>query len=60
MEALPPEEVKQIYIRAISTWGEESQLNMAIEEMAELIQAINKLRRAPMLRIFLLSLFLLY
>lgn len=39
-----PKEV--IYKKAIDTYGEENQLNMLIEEMAELIQAINKYRRS--------------
>lgn len=38
---------EDIYRLAISTWGCEEQTNMAIEEMAELIQAINKTRRYP-------------
>ncbi len=37
---------KQILARAIEHYGIESQLNQAIEEMAELIQAINKARRS--------------
>jgi NTP pyrophosphatase (non-canonical NTP hydrolase) len=35
----------QIYLKALSTYGSEAQLNMVIEECAELIQAINKMRR---------------
>ena len=33
--------------KAINVWGTESQLNMVIEECAELIQAVNKFRRNP-------------
>ena len=39
--------INDIYKLAIDTYGSENQLNMAIEEMAELIQAINKTRRYP-------------
>jgi len=35
-----------IYAKALKAWGEEAQLDMVIEEMAELIQAISKFRRA--------------
>jgi len=35
-----------IYARAVEAWGTESQMDQAIEEMAELIQAISKFRRA--------------
>lgn len=38
---------KDIYKLVIDTYGRDNQLNMAIEEMAELIQAINKTRRYP-------------
>lgn len=34
-----------IYKLAIDTFGEQSQIDQAIEEMAELIQALQKLRR---------------
>lgn len=36
-----------IYGDALEKWGRESQLNMCIEECAELIQAIQKIRRNP-------------
>lgn len=36
-----------IFQKAIDTWGREEQTNLAVEEMAELIQAINKTRRYP-------------
>lgn len=36
------EDAKRIYSAAIAAWGIASQLLMAIEEMAELIQAICK------------------
>ena len=36
---------KELYKLAIDTWGSEAQINQGIEEMAELIQAINKFRR---------------
>ena len=39
--------INDIYKLAIDTYGSENQLNMAIEELAELIQAINKTRRYP-------------
>jgi len=32
--------------KCVEAWGEEAQVNMAIEEMAELIKALMKLRRA--------------
>jgi NTP pyrophosphatase (non-canonical NTP hydrolase) len=35
-----------IYSRVVEAWGEDSQFDMMIEEMAELIQAISKFRRA--------------
>lgn len=35
-------EIKEIYKQAIETYGKDAQLKMAIEEMAELIQAICK------------------
>ena len=35
-----------IYARVIEAWGEDSQLDQITEEMAELIQAISKFRRA--------------
>lgn len=39
--------VRDIYKMAIEKWGREEQTNLAIEEMAELMQAINKTRRYP-------------
>ena len=38
---------ESIYRAAISVWGKDAQENQAIEEMAELTQAINKMRRQP-------------
>ncbi|MCK9369926.1 antitoxin [Candidatus Dojkabacteria bacterium] len=38
----PPEELMK---ESLAKWGEESQLDMVIEECAELIDAIQKLRR---------------
>jgi len=38
-------ESRKIYAEALQMWGKESQICMAIEEMAELIQAINKYYR---------------
>ena len=35
-----------IYKRIVDTWGVESQLNMVIEEMGELLQSISKFRRS--------------
>ena len=36
---------ESIYRAAISVWGKGARENQAIEQMAELIQAINKMRR---------------
>jgi NTP pyrophosphatase (non-canonical NTP hydrolase) len=38
-------EEKQLYQDAITRWGIDAQINMLIEEMGELLVAINKLRR---------------
>ena len=38
---------EKLYKIAIETYGNEAQVNQGIEEMAELIQAINKFRRNP-------------
>lgn len=38
---------EELYKLAIETYGDEAQINQGIEEMAELIQAINKFRRNP-------------
>ena len=38
---------EEIYKKALEKWGLEPQLNMVIEECAELIQSIQKLRRLP-------------
>jgi len=35
-----------IYKRIVDTWGVESQFNMCIEEVGELLQAISKYRRS--------------
>ena len=39
-----------IYKRALGTYGDESQMDMAIEECSELIKAICKLRRTAFLK----------
>lgn len=36
---------KSVYIEAITTYGEIPQIDVAIEEMAELIQALSKYKR---------------
>ena len=41
-------EREQVYQRALDEWGEYSQLDQAVEEMAELILAINKYKRTNM------------
>src|SRR5262245_55564761 len=38
-------ETKALYEQAVKVWGAESQINMAIEEMAELTKAFLKFRR---------------
>ena len=38
---------EKLYKFAIERYGDEAQINQGIEEMAELIQAINKFRRNP-------------
>lgn len=40
-----PSDFKEIYQKAITLWGWDLQLNMAIEESSELIKAICKLKR---------------
>lgn len=35
-----------LYVRAIEKWGEDSQFDQMIEEMAELTVALNKFKRA--------------
>mgnify|MGYP005862007985 CR=1 FL=1 len=37
---------EELYKRILDAWGVESQLNMVIEEVGELLQAISKLRRS--------------
>lgn len=39
-------ELQEVYKKAVDTWGVESQMNMMIEEIGELLQAISKYRRA--------------
>ena len=39
------EEEKLLYEQSIKKWGESSQVNMAYEEMGELISALNKFSR---------------
>ena len=41
-------EREEVYKRAIEKWGEFSQLDQALEEMAELMLAINKYKRLKM------------
>lgn len=36
-----------IYNRALDTWGHDAQMDVAIEELSELIKAIIKYRRKP-------------
>ena len=36
---------EELYKLALETYGDEAQINQGIEEMAELIQAVNKFRR---------------
>jgi len=38
-------EAKNVYAKFIDKWGEDAQIDMCIEEMAELTQALLKLRR---------------
>ena len=38
---------EELYSIAINVYGAEAQINQGIEEMAELIQAVNKFRRKP-------------
>ena len=38
-------EKQEIYKEAVNQWGEDAQINMAIEEMAELISALQHYRR---------------
>lgn len=42
------QEREKVYQRALNEWGEYSQLDQGIEEMAELILAINKYKRLNM------------
>ena len=39
------DETKKLYIEAINKWGKDSQIEMALEEMGELITAINQYKR---------------
>ncbi len=39
--------MEEIYMKAIEKWGLDLQVNMAIEEMAELTHALMKHRRDP-------------
>lgn len=41
-------ERENVYQRALDKWGEYSQLDQGVEEMAELILAINKYKRTNM------------
>jgi len=38
-------EYKTVYSRAIEKWGSEAQVNQAIQECAELIQALTKIKQ---------------
>lgn len=40
---------EELYKLAIARYGNEAQVNQGIEEMAELIQAVNKFRRKPVI-----------
>jgi NTP pyrophosphatase (non-canonical NTP hydrolase) len=40
-------EENELYRKALEKWGETSQLDMVVEECAELIQAIQKFKRNP-------------
>lgn len=40
-----PEQEQKLYCLALKKWGSEAQLDMVIEECAELIKAIQKYRR---------------
>lgn len=40
---------EELYKFAIERYGDEAQINQGIEEMAELIQAVNKFRRKPVI-----------
>lgn len=42
------EQREELYIKAIEKWGEYSQLDQCLEEMAELMVAINKYKRLNM------------
>lgn len=42
----PENEREELYLRLVERWGEQTQIDMAVEECAEFIQAVNKLRRA--------------
>jgi NTP pyrophosphatase (non-canonical NTP hydrolase) len=37
---------RDLYLKAIEVWGIDAQVNMAIEEMGELLQAFMKLKRS--------------
>lgn len=39
--------IKNIYKKAWGQWGEDAQLNVLMEECAELIQAVSKYKRYP-------------
>jgi hypothetical protein len=41
------DEINKMYDEAIRLWGEESQINMMIEECSELIKALCKNKRRP-------------
>ena len=46
MKTYNAEERSSIYLRCIETYGAKAQVDMAIEEMSELIKALLKYRRA--------------
>lgn len=46
MKTYNTEERSSIYLRCIETYGAKAQVDMAIEEMSELIKALLKYRRA--------------
>jgi len=45
MKSILDKDFQQLCFKAWTTWGQEKQLDMVIEECAELIHAISKLKR---------------
>lgn len=48
-------EAEELYAHAINKWGVDSQMEMAVEECAELIQALQKLKRVDPANQFLVD-----